>query len=227
MKKSSAIVLLAVIALSSPAYADDGYDAAGFEPPQFNVGSLDGQSNWRVVDVGGAADDALVQQRDACSGAQAVELKNVGRRVVARYVSVQRNTFYFDAMVKLPGAEAIQTNAMILLRGRNAENKPATMIVVAFNGSGAVNDVPAGKANHYQSGQWTRVTIRVDVDAQSWTLFLDGLRAGDALTFVKGAALRQIDTFDFSWHSRPDVGGDGVLVDNLTIGSEDPLAKVE
>jgi hypothetical protein len=212
-----------VMVLAASAPAADSYDSHGFEQPHFQSGSIHGQQGWRVVDVGGAEGDAVIVAAQGREGSQALELKNIGRRVVARHAHAYRGTFYADAMLKLPHKEVIHTNVALLLRGRDADNAHGLRVSVAFNGSGSVNDVPASKANRYLPGQWTRVTIKVDFEAQAWSLYLNGVLVGEGLPFLGATSIRQIDTIDINWHSQPNAPGEGLLVDAFSIGTRNPL----
>ncbi len=226
MRRTTTLLAGVLLALASQAHAEPapGFDAQGFEPPSYQAGPLQGQAGWRAVELGAGLEDVLVSADDAYAGKQAVQLKNVGHRVIARLNLVQRRTFYVDVMLKLPPKEAIKANPSLLLRGRGTDNKPAIRVVVSFNGGGGVNDVPAGAANRYTAGQWTRVTVKIDFETQTWSLYLNGQLAGAGLAFQGGQPIVQIDTFDFDWTSQPDAPGAGLLLDNFTIGHTDPLA---
>jgi hypothetical protein len=221
-------LVLAVALLSVPAVsrAAEDYQSQGFEKPAFNAGPLAGQGEWRAVEVGGQTDDAVVQDRDVYQGQQAVELRSVGRRVVARLMQVRRETFYVDLYVKSPLPETILNNAALRLRGRDQQGQAGILVDVSFNGSGAINDIPRGPANQYTPGAWVRVTVKVDPKADTWSLYLDGKPLGVDMPVQKKAlqGITQIDSFDLDWTSKPNITSHGLLVDGFSITSQDPLA---
>jgi|GEM_PF-5391677 len=229
MKTKAATIFCIIVfltTLSQLATAAEDYCAKGFEPPTFEARSLDKQNGWRVVNVGGSTDDAMIQTASVHVGDQALELKNVGRRVVARFRQPRRATFFFDAMLQLPDPKAIKSNASIRLRGRDLSNKVGILIDVSFNGRGAVNKAPAGPNNKYKAGEWTRVTIKADFQSGTWDLYINGKLAGEDLQPNGEAGFRQIDTFDLDWTSKPNVTtGPGLMADDVCITAEDPLAE--
>lgn len=199
------------------------YDSKGFESPTFTLGSVAGQDGWRVV-LGEEA-HAVVQATEVAQGQQAVQLTNTGERVLIRKGATVKENAFVDVMLFTPTADQIQTNASILFRGRDANNKAGLYLSVSLNAGGAVNNVPAGPNNRYTPGAWNRFTVYLDLDRNTWDLYVNGKLAASGLPFTGNADVASFSSFDVDWTSKPGASGFGLGVDQFQITTTNPIAE--
>lgn len=218
----SMCMILVSIATAQP-QSDAIYDSKGFESPTFTLGSLAGQNGWRVV-LGEEA-HAIVQSDKVAQGQQAVQLLNTGERVLIRKGAAVKENAFVDVMLFTPTADQIHTNASILFRGRDADNKAGLYLNVSLNAGGAVNNVPAGPNNRYTPGAWNRFTVYLDLANNTWDLYVNGKLAAAGLPFTGNADVASFNTFDVDWTSKPGASGFGVGVDQLQITPTNPLPE--
>ena len=220
--------IIAAVLIAAPlAAAAQGsviYSSNGFETPTFSTGSLGGQDGWSIPV--GAATDAVVQTDNVFEGAQAVQLKDTGARVLARYYQIVATDQWVDLMFYAPAAAEIETNATIRLRGRNDANTYAAYLTVSFNSAGRVAEAPSGNPNNqYQFEAWNRVTLKLDLTNDTWDLYLNGQLAGENLAFISGADVTRFEAYEVDWTSKVGASSFGVGIDNFQLTTNNPIPE--
>lgn len=194
----------------------------GFESPDFMTGTLDGQSSWQVLELGGSKDDVVVTEDEnlVYAGNQAVQLKSVGERVLARHKLDLTEEFWVDCMVRTPAKEEIKTNAAILLRGRDAQGESKILVALSFTSSGSITPFVDRDSARYPLGQWVRVTLQVRPADGVWSVYLDQNLAAENLPFQVPGTASRFESLDFDWVGHSDIEGIGVGLDDLVISTE-------
>ena len=223
------LLLVQVAALPLSAHSQD-YDNGGFESPDFTIGSLDNQQGWKVVDLGGRADDAVVQDKVFEEGTQAVLLKNTDQRVLIRKPLKNNGEQWIDVHLLAPPGAAILANLSLNLRGRDGEGHDGVLLsisfdgadkIVSFNEAGGINNVPPSPNNRYRKADWNRLTLHVQPDSACYNLYLNGNLIGEALPFRKTVA--SIESYEVDWTGSSVLPDANPVVDHFSVTEQSPL----
>ena len=199
---------------------------ASFEAREkYQLGSLQGQLGWKV-----ARGSAAVSEVAAFDGVQSVELS--GEATGARAVQIfgasvlLRPTFVDLAVRPVAGLANVEGTSFDFSGARVAFVSDGSTGRFAVPRGDQPDDVrwtlvgpPLTTDSQNASAQWTRLTARLDYQALTWDLFVDGRLAGVDLALERDAGV-------FTGFRRFSVrtgAGTTSLFDFLFVGFENPL----
>ena len=192
--------------------ADRIYDAYGFEDPPFTPGTVDYQAGWRTSYGGPTA--TIIQSDKVYAGDQALRLKSLDAQVLTRcYASLgdAEGDIVIDYMMYPPASSEMFGSAY--LRVRDATN--TICLNLGLTSSGQMS--PAGSITF---GQWTRVTLVIRPDAESWDLYLNGAKAGEDLDFyqpITGDSYLSYLDFDYTGNADYSDPCTGWFIDDFQV----------
>lgn len=207
-----------------------------FDPPCFSPGTVDGQFGWWVdrgaaeilpgVGIDGSA--ALsVEARTPFSQAR-LSLPRPGSLAHRLEAQDLPSSLFLDAWLRLPAApwEALDDSldldsARIGLFRTSFFDDLAEWHVFDGDGAGAgvwINTGLAAMLDPYtEVTTWTRITIREDLDTESWDVWADGKLLASGLLFQEAPEADRIDLFVLGHSDKP------VLLDNVMVSFINPL----
>jgi len=162
-----------------------------FETNTVHVGAINGQNLW----IGAPTNSALVQTQTVFTGSQALQVSTV-----ASQPGTASQLFH------TPGEAVVWGDLYVVVNGADAPTGTvAGTAVMYFNDFGQLvaragtNWVTATNVPALATGQWARVTVKLDYVAQTWDVALNATQALSGLAFASAAP--EFSAFTFSGNS--------------------------
>ncbi len=179
-----------------------------FEPPLVVAGELNGQGNWHASLPG----MAFVQTNTVFDGLQSLRIAGLDDQqpVVGHFFTDTPSVVWIELYLQATAApipDPIPDAASLVLFNSDGH-------LVVYDGLQSEGDrwVTLTNAPAIPHGQWARVTIRADYDAQTWLVCLDGVLAASGLGFASPRTHLQALR----------VQGQAAYLDNIYVGAQKP-----
>jgi hypothetical protein len=157
---------------------------ASFEAPEYSIGTLDGQSGWKVDQ--GRAEIQLGEGRMGSAGLVLLPEEPFSQARLQLATDIGFNqTLFLDVYVRPVASDAAEKEEMIdinsarigVFNDSSAEGASIWVFDGDVNGGGkwvrTSEKVAIDKASG-RAAQWLRLTVRQDLEGHSWDLWVDG-----------------------------------------------------
>jgi hypothetical protein len=206
---------------------EEFYFNATFEAPEYSIGTLDGQSGWKVDQ--GRAEIQLGEGREGSAGLVLLpgEPFSQARLQLATDIGFNQ-TLFLDVYVRPVASDAAEKEEMIdinsarigVFKDSSADGASIWVYDGDVNGGGKWVRTSVKVPIHNESGraaQWHRLTVRQDLEGHSWDLWVDGKWAAAGMGLQEPHARENGSTYIFMGDTVRQVS-----VDDLWIGVVPP-----
>ena len=217
MKTTSVLCLVLLLAASVNAAIE--YSSLGFEAPTFTLGGVGtGQDGW--VDYSGSS-AIQIQNAQVHAGSQALQLRaDGGRSLTRKIVYPLASEIWVDFYFLAPDTSLFSTNANL-----NVRDSAGTICAsLGMTKNGSISGVTGVS---YDPSVWSRFTMNVDQQTETWDLYVNGSLAATDIAFVNPIGVnRFLYMFDFDWYNLADPEGtDGVYIDDFQVTDTNPIPE--
>lgn len=200
---------------------------ASFEAPEYAIGTLDGQSGWKVDQ--GRAEIQLGEGRMGSAGLVLLPEEPFSQARLQLATDIGFNqTLFLDVYVRPVASDAAEKEEMIdinsarigVFNDSSADGASIWVFDGDVNGGGKwvrTSEIVAIDKESGRAAQWHRLTVRQDLEGHSWDLWVDGKWAAAGMGLQEPHARQKESTYIFMGDT---VGR--VSVDDLWIGVVPP-----